>query len=185
MSQQQYPQHQSDPQQGGLRPEQPKKQSKGKVAGLGCLGIVVLAAVIAAVSGGGGDSDSSAGSRTSNSVSKGDGSGDKGGAGEAKGGASDKKVAVFKVWGTATNGVDINYGSDSDSRKGTFVNGEFEASLPVTKGVMYFNVMGQLQGGGDIQCSVTIGGKTKKGHASGDYNICDAQLNSDLFGGWD
>ncbi|MGV9346531.1 hypothetical protein ACWDSD_17240 [Streptomyces spiralis] len=184
MSQQHYPQHQPDPQQSGLQPEQPKKKSKGRVAGLGCLGIVVLVSVIAAVSGGG-DSDKSADSKSSNSVSKDDRSSDKGGAGEAKDDASNKKIAVFKVWGTATHGVDINYGSDSDSRKGTFANGKFEATLPVAEGVMYFNVMGQLQGGGDIQCSVTIGGKTKKGHASGDYNICHAQLNSGLFGGWD
>ncbi|WP_055490786.1 hypothetical protein [Streptomyces sp. TP-A0356] len=89
------------------------------------------------------------------------------------------------MWGTAPNGVDITYGSDSDNRKGTFKNGAFEASLPLTEKALYFSVMGQLSGGGDINCSVTVDGKTKKGHASGDYNICDAQLNSGLLGGWD
>ncbi|MEU6369844.1 hypothetical protein ABZ876_29945 [Streptomyces sp. NPDC046931] len=92
---------------------------------------------------------------------------------------------MFKVWGTAPGGVDITYGSDSDTRQGHFKNGTFEATLPVAKNALYFNVMGQLNGGGDINCSITIDGKTKKGHASGGYNICDAQLNAGLLGGWD
>ncbi|MGV9991375.1 hypothetical protein [Streptomyces sp. NPDC003374] len=50
---------------------------------------------------------------------------------------------------------------------------------------MYYSVTAQLQGSGDINCSVTIGDKTKKGHASGGYNICQTQLNSGLLGGWD
>lgn len=98
------------------------------------------------------------------------------------------KIVTFKVWGTAPAGalgpLDINYGSDSDSRAGTFKNGTFTATLPLDDDAMFYNVMAQLQGSGDIQCSVTIDGKTKKGHASGDYNICDAQMNADFLGGW-
>ncbi|WP_164836360.1 hypothetical protein [Actinacidiphila soli] len=45
-------------------------------------------------------------------------------------------------------------------------------------------ITAQLQGGGDIHCSVTIDGQTKSGHASGGYNICSAQLNGDFMGGW-
>jgi hypothetical protein len=45
-------------------------------------------------------------------------------------------------------------------------------------------VNAQLQGSGDINCSVTVDGTTKKGHASGGYNICDAQLSSNFTGGW-
>ncbi len=30
----------------------------------------------------------------------------------------------------------------------------------------------------------TVDGKTKKGHASGGYNICNAQLSSNFTGGW-
>ncbi|PBC94883.1 membrane protein [Streptomyces sp. OV198] len=95
--------------------------------------------------------------------------------------AADGKV-VFKVWGSAPSGTDITYGSDSDSRQGS--------GLPMTKTLtadsdaMYFQVTAQLQGGGDINCSVTVDGQTKKGHASGGYNICSAQLSSDFFGGW-
>lgn len=100
--------------------------------------------------------------------------------------ADDKAPAgkvVFKVWGSAPSGVDVNYGSDSDSRQG--------AGLPMTKTLkldseaLYYNVSAQLQGGGDINCSVTVNGQSKKGHASGNYNICSAQLNGGITGGWE
>ncbi|RSS05420.1 hypothetical protein EF917_09375 [Streptomyces sp. WAC00469] len=95
---------------------------------------------------------------------------------------------MFKVWGTAPDGalgpLDITYGSDSDTRKGTWSDGKFEATLPVNKDAMYYQVTAQLQGSGDIQCSVTIGDKTKSAHASGGYNICQTQLNAGLLGGW-
>jgi hypothetical protein len=90
---------------------------------------------------------------------------------------------VFKVWGSAPAGASTTYGSDSDSREGS--------GLPMTKTLtlnddaMFYHVSAQLQGGGDINCSVTIGDKTKKGHASGGYNICMAQLNGGMLGGWD
>jgi hypothetical protein len=93
-----------------------------------------------------------------------------------------KDKVVFKVWGSASAGVDITYGSDSDSIQGH--------GLPMTKTLtlkddaMYYNVTAQLQGGGDIHCSVTVDGKTKSGHASGGYNICNAQLSGGIFGGW-
>ncbi|MFG2971082.1 MULTISPECIES: hypothetical protein [unclassified Streptomyces] len=95
---------------------------------------------------------------------------------------------VFKVWGTAPagalGGLDITYGSDTDNRKGTFRNGKFQATLQLKDDAMYFNVMAQLQGSGDISCSVTVDGETKTAHASGGYNICNAQLSSDFLGGW-
>lgn len=90
---------------------------------------------------------------------------------------------VFKVWGSAPAGADVTYGSDSDNREGS--------GLPMTKTLnldtdaLYYHVSAQLQGGGDINCSVTVNGTTKKGHASGGYNICSAQLNGGLTGGWD
>ncbi|MFF2996994.1 MmpS family transport accessory protein [Streptomyces sp. NPDC057950] len=93
-----------------------------------------------------------------------------------------KDQVVFKVWGSAPAGVDITYGSDSDSIQGH--------GLPMTKTLklkddaMYYNVTAQLQGGGDVHCSVTVDGKTKTGHASGGYNICNAQLSGGLFGDW-
>ncbi|MFI9648288.1 hypothetical protein ACIHAA_18575 [Streptomyces sp. NPDC052040] len=198
MSQQQYPQPQQpdwgNPQQQGYGtppppPQPPKKSKAGKIVGFGCLGVValfVLIAVVAAAAGGGKSSDTSGSKAAASSTPK-----DAKPAAEDKGntkpktGNKQKKTAVFKIWGTAPGGVDITYGSDSDSRQGHFANGTFEATLPVKKDAMYFDVMGQLSGGGDINCSVTIDGRTKKGHASGGYNICDAQLSSGLLGGWD
>ncbi|MFE2417950.1 hypothetical protein [Streptomyces hokutonensis] len=169
-----------------FQPEPPKKRSVGKVVGLGCLGIVglfVVVGIIAAVIGGG-----SSDSKSSASVGK---SPDKAAAdtrkSDTKKDATDDKV-VFKVWGTAPagalGGLDIGYGSDSDTRKGTFKDGKFEATLTLDKGALYYNVHAQLQGSGDINCSVTADGKTKKGHASGGYNICTAQLSSNFTGGW-
>lgn len=57
-------------------------------------------------------------------------------------------------------------------------------TLTLKDDAMYYNVTAQLQGGGDVHCSVTVDGKTKTGHASGGYNICNAQLSGGLFGGW-
>lgn len=98
-------------------------------------------------------------------------------------------VVTFKVWGNAPagalGGLDIMYGSDSDNLQGTFSNGKFTATMPVNDDAMYYFTNAQLQGSGDIHCSVTIEGHTKTGHASGGYNICSAQANSGLFGDWD
>ncbi|MFJ8155155.1 hypothetical protein [Streptomyces sp. NPDC094468] len=180
-----------------FQPEPPRRgPGAGKIVGLGCLGLVGVAVVIgiaAAVVGGGSD-DSHGGASTSTSTSttrtddmsaggaKDDGAKDDG----EKSGAP--KTVVFKVWGTAPagalGGLDISYGSDSDTRKGTFENGRFEAELPFVKGAMYYTLHAQLQGSGDINCSVTVAGKTKSAHASGGYNICDTQLSSDFTGGW-
>ncbi|MET7479202.1 hypothetical protein ABZT17_33250 [Streptomyces sp. NPDC005648] len=190
MNNQQYPQQ---PGWGGpqqpygqppFQPQPPKKRGVGKFIGLGCLGIVglfVLIAVIAAVAGGGSKSKSSGSGHTTtvSSPSK----------GQKAATQPKRKVVTFKVWGTAPagalGGLDITYGSDSDTRKGTFKNGEFEATLPFHKDALFYTVSAQLQGSGDINCSVTVDGHTKKGHASGGYNICDAQLNAGLLGDWD
>ncbi|MFE2973400.1 hypothetical protein [Streptomyces sp. NPDC059258] len=96
--------------------------------------------------------------------------------------AAPKGQAVFKVWGTAPNGVSVTYGSDSENLDGS--------GLPMTKALkvkddaLYYMISAQLQGGGEIQCSVTIGDETKKGRARGDYNICMVQLNGDFLGGF-
>lgn len=182
-----------------VQPEPPKKKlGAGKIVGLGCLGVVGLVVVIgiaATVAGGSGSGDTktSAGTKTTATASA--HKGDKAAVGTGK--SSSKKhdtakaaakVVTFKVWGTAPagalGGLDIGYGSDTDTRKGAFKNGKFEATLPLKDGAMYYQLNAQLQGSGDINCSVTVDGKTKSGHASGGYNICDAQLSSTFDGGW-
>ncbi len=176
-----------------FQPEPTRKRSVGKVVGLGCLGIIGLfvVIVIAVAAIGGGSKNDSSGSGNSKSAAPAGKSSDKAGAGTGKNDTTkddtDGKV-VFKVWGTAPagalGGLDIGYGSDSDTRKGTFKDGRFEATLTLDKDAMYYDVNAQLQGSGDINCSVTVDGKTKKGHASGGYNICNAQLSSNFTGGW-
>jgi hypothetical protein len=196
---QQYPQQPYPPQQPGWAPQPPpKKTSVGKIVGFGCAGVfglLLVIGIIGALAGGGDKKDSSGSSVTpAASASK---SGQPAAAAddpsnaaetEAKTEAPKKKVVVFKVWGTAPAGalgpLDITYGSDSDTRKGTFKDGKFEASLPLKDDALYYNVMAQLQGSGDINCSITVDGHVEKGHASGGYTICNAQANAGLLGGW-
>ncbi|MFD7996852.1 hypothetical protein [Streptomyces mexicanus] len=207
MSQPQYPQYQPDPQQpwGAPPPQPPKKRSAGKIVGFGCLGVValfVVIGIIAALAGGGSSNDDKASNSAKSSSTADDSSksdtkkddkpADSGKSDDTKNSddsKSDEKTVVFKVWGTAPAGalgpLDITYGSDSDNRKGKFTDGKFEATLPLNKEALYYSVTAQLQGSGDIQCSVTIGDKTKTGHASGGYNICQTQINAGLLGGWD
>lgn len=181
------------PQWGAPPPQPPKKRSVGKAVGLGCLGIVglfVVIAIIAAVASSGGSKSSSSGTSSTATAQNSSGSKAKtGGKAKADGSNANKAAStvVFKVWGTAPAGalgpIDITYGSDADNRQGHWKNG-FTTTLPFKKDAMYYQVNAQLQGSGDIHCSVTVDGKTKTGHASGGYNICSAQLSSG-FSGWE
>lgn len=83
--------------------------------------------------------------------------------------------AVFKVWGTAKAGASITYGSDSENLEGDGL--PMTRTLKVKSDALYLHITAQLQGGGDIHCSVTLGSQTKEGHAQGGYNICSAQIN--------
>lgn len=199
---------QQQPQQGwgapqqpqwGAPPPPPKKNPIGKILGFGCLGIVALFVVLGVIGAAlsGNDSDTSTTSKPAASTPK--EQEEKAPAEDAKADDAkpkpeeakkeEPKKVVFKVWGTAPAGalgpLDINYGSDSDTRDGKWKNGKFEATLPYDEDAMYYTVMAQLQGSGDINCSVTVDGHTEKAHASGGYNICHAQANAGLLGGWD
>ncbi|MFF7212590.1 hypothetical protein ACFZAU_18935 [Streptomyces sp. NPDC008238] len=169
----------------------------GKIAGFGCLGAVGLIVVVGAFGALAGGGDDATGKVTASSpAAKDDGKGgtkdDAKGATKADPDQPSKKAAkpevVFTVWGTAPSGalgpLDITYGSDSDSREGHWKNGRFTTSLPLDGDALYYTVTAQLQGSGDINCSVTIDGHTEKAHAAGGYNICHAQANRGLFGGW-
>lgn len=95
------------------------------------------------------------------------------------------KRVVFKVWGDAPQGVDVTYGSDSDNRDASGRQLPIKKTLKIDHGAMFYDITAQLNGGGNIHCSVRIGKSKDRGHASGSYNICDAQLNQGLIGGWD
>lgn len=107
---------------------------------------------------------------------------------------------VFTVTGSAPSGADITYGSDSDNRSpqgglGALGSGTalpWQGSVKYRSSALYYDVTAQLQGGGDITCKVRIRvtqfysdgthiSKAKtvaSGHASGGYNICDAQAEN-------
>lgn len=82
---------------------------------------------------------------------------------------------VFKVWGKAPSGTSITYGSDSQNLEGKGL--PMNATIKVKSDALYYHITAQLQGGGDIHCSVTLGSETKEGQARGGYNICSAQIN--------
>lgn len=106
-------------------------------------------------------------------------------AADAKPGKADEEktnegVAIFKVWGTAANGASITYGRDGTNLQGKGL--PMEKELKIEDDALYYQITAQLQGGGDIQCSVTVNGKTKTGRAQGGYNVCSAQVNGGLTG---
>lgn len=101
-----------------------------------------------------------------------------GGGGSSNSGATQVE---FIVTGDAPSGADITYGSDGSNYQGQL---PMDETLTIDKKAMYYDVTAQLQGGGDITCTITIGDQTRTGHARGGYNICSAQLNSDFSGGW-
>ncbi|MEH0650676.1 hypothetical protein QA995_14845 [Streptomyces scabiei] len=203
----QQPPHPQQPGWGAPPPPPPKKTPVGMIVGLGCLGIVVLFVILGAVGAVVGNDDKASKGTSVSADNKAETKDDAPAAEDTepekeapaveeepkekatKEKKAKKPVVTFKVWGTAPAGVlgplDITYGSDSDTRKGKFENGKFTATLPVDDDAMYFTVMAQLQGEGDINCSVTVEGTTEKAHAAGGYNICHAQANAGLLGGWD
>jgi hypothetical protein len=95
-------------------------------------------------------------------------------------------TATFACSGTAPEGVDITYGSDTQNISGGHAV-PWSASLPVPSGAQDESVSAQLQGpDGSISCSVavTVDGTTtsQTGEAVGDYNIAQAEVcNAD---GW-
>ncbi|WP_405561537.1 hypothetical protein [Streptomyces sp. NBC_01180] len=177
-------------------PKPPKKHTaRNVVIGFGGV-LVVLIVIGAAIGGGGGDKKSDTAKDAPAPVASKSGAkapakkADAKPAAKPKAKPAEKKkvsdVATFKVWGNAPAGalgpIDITYGSDTENIQGHGV--PMTKTLKVSKDAMYYNVTAQLQGSGDIHCSVTIGGKTKTAHAQGGYNICSAQLSGGLFGGW-
>lgn len=100
---------------------------------------------------------------------------------------------VFRVRGTGL--ADITDGTDTTNLSPDNGNGTeppFTASMRYHSSAEYYDVSAQLQGSGDIRCAVLIrltvyyGDGTHisrskvaaRGHASGGYNICDAQVSN-------
>ncbi|MGC5562018.1 hypothetical protein ACPYPG_04135 [Streptomyces sp. FR-108] len=176
----------------GTPPPPPKKNSAGKIIGLGCVGVLglfVIVGIFGSALGGDDETKDTKSGSSSHTAAKEETVEEPKKDAPATAKEEEASQVVFKVWGNAPAGtlgaLDITYGSDTDTRKGTFKDGSFEATLPLDDDALYFNVMAQLQGSGDINCSVTIDGHTEKAHAAGGYNICNAQANKGILGGWD
>jgi hypothetical protein len=111
-----------------------------------------------------------------------------------------KTRVLFTVSGSAPDGADITYGSDSDNRSpagglGELGNGTavpWSGSVKYHDGDLFYSVSAQLQGSGNITCKVRVKvtiywtdgthrAKSKTvahGHASNGYNVCRAESNN-------
>ena len=89
----------------------------------------------------------------------------------------------FIVTGTAPIGVKIAYGVDGAKYKGE-LRLPVHVTLKIVKNALYADVNAQLQGKGNIACTIRIGKAVKTAHATGGYSICTAQLNREVNGGW-
>ncbi|WP_405944740.1 hypothetical protein [Streptomyces sp. NBC_00932] len=178
-------------QPGYQAPPQPPKKHTVRNVFIGIGGVFVALIVVGVAVGGGSDKksdtakDAPAVSTSKPAVEK----ADETPAAKPKAKPAEKKkgdVVTFKVWGNAPAGalgpIQTTYGSDSENIEGKGV--PMTKTLKVSKDAMYYSVTAQLQGSGDIHCSVSVGGKTKTAHAQGGYNICSAQLSGGLLGGW-
>lgn len=175
-------------------PPQPPKPGLGRKLGIGCagfFGLILLIAIVSALAGGGdGDNTNSSADAivtedTSDTLADDPTDEETDPLTDVPTDPTEEPKpdpVVFKVWGSAPNGVDITYGSDSDNLDAHGL--PVKKTLKFSEDAMYYVVTAQLQGGGDIKCSVTVNGQTKTGHARGDYNICHAQLSYTGLG-WD
>ena len=100
-----------------------------------------------------------------------------GGSGNA-GGAT--QVAIT-VTGSAPKGASITYGSDSTTYTGHF---PLHKTLPLGTRVGYYFVSAQLEDGGAVTCTLTIGSASSVGHAHGGHRACTAKLTNNYQGGW-
>lgn len=97
-------------------------------------------------------------------------------------------TAAFNCTGSAPDGVDITYGTDSINDDG---NGAlpWSASLALPSDAEYADVQAQLSGSGSVTCTTTVTwdghSVTKTGAANGGYNIASAQICSSFDGGWE
>lgn len=88
---------------------------------------------------------------------------------------SEPKTVTFEVRGTAPDGVQITYGTDSENHDlaGTL---PAKASMRYDTHALYYHLTAQLQGSGSIKIRILLDGReVAHGAASGGYNIAMAQ----------
>jgi hypothetical protein len=99
--------------------------------------------------------------------------------------------AAFSCTGSAPEGVDITYGTDTSNYAGGMTV-PWSTTITLPSNALYAAVDAQLQGpDGSITCNTTVtwpgGSVTQTGNAVGDYNIASAEVCSDypLDSGWE
>ena len=181
-------------------PQAPKKKRGAQIAGFGCLGIVALIViiVIAAAVGGSKTGNTAAGSTTTppapvavvtTVAGQGviaDASTDAVAPATSAAPAVPDQVA-FSCTGSAPDGIDITYGSDSSNSSASHL--PFHKTIPVASDAEYYDITAQLSGSGHVTCSTSVrqdgSSVSKSGTAEGGYNIATAEVCSDFTGGWE
>ena len=96
-------------------------------------------------------------------------------------------TAFFNCSGSAPGGVSITYGTNSSSRPGG-TSLPWQAYLPVTADIEFFDVSARFQGSGSIKCTtlVYVNGTraTQIGTASESRDIASAKVCSTSAGKW-
>jgi hypothetical protein len=97
-------------------------------------------------------------------------------------------TTFFACSGSAPGGVSVTYGTNSSTSDGG-TSLPWEAYLPVTSNVRFFNVSAQLQGsGGSVTCtaSVYVDGTevTQTGTTSAHDHVASAKVCANSTGGW-
>ena len=82
---------------------------------------------------------------------------------------------------TGTPGATVQYGPSGSNLQGA-------SPMAITQRLrnpQYYAISAQLQGSGQIQCELKIGGKViSRGQASGGYNIATCEASQGIYGGW-
>jgi hypothetical protein len=92
-------------------------------------------------------------------------------------GLVDSGVVTMTVTGSAPDGVMITYGSNIDGLQNTRLPFTATLLLDSSGAVSSYDLVAQLQGSGNISCSIAVNGTVlKSGTASGGRSTCSAEI---------
>lgn len=94
----------------------------------------------------------------------------------------------YSCTGSAPDGVDITYGTESSNSSASKL--PFSRTVPLDSSAQYYDVTAQLSGSGTVSCTTTVWASdgtvtTKSGMANGGYNIASSEVCSTFDGSWD
>lgn len=187
------PQYGEQTQPGWQPPAQAPKKKGSTALGLGCLGVLAAVVIIVVAVAVGGSKNNDAGSNAPAATTTTQGAADPSTT-EAVAAAPVTSQApsyvaqvVFSCTGSAPDGVDITYGTDSSNASASSL--PFRKVTPITAGAQYFDVQAQLSGSGHVTCTTEVDhdgvSAVKTGTAEGGYNLATAEICSTFSGGWE